>query len=75
MVGDNEPYSGRHPADYTVDRHAERAGLPHVCIEVRQDQLESAGGIERWAGILDRALAPVLAAETLYQVREARQPR
>ena len=75
VVGDNEPYSGRHPADYTVDRHAERAGLPHVCIEVRQDQLESAGGIERWAGILDRALAPVLAAETLYQVREARQPR
>ena len=23
VVGDNEPYSGHHPADYTVDHHAE----------------------------------------------------
>ncbi len=36
-IGDNEPYSGRHPHDFTVDFHAEPAGLPHVGIEVRQD--------------------------------------
>ena len=58
VVGDNEPYSGKHPSDYTIDEHAERAGLPHVCIEVRQDQFESAAGTERWV----RILAPVLQA-------------
>ncbi len=74
-VGDNEPYSGRHPADYTVDRHAESQGLPHVCIEVRQDQLLTAPGIERWAGILTRTLSPILADEALYQIRDVREPR
>lgn len=59
-VGDNLPYSGRHPADYTVARHAERAGLPHVCIEVRQDLIETPQGVERWSELLARSLAPIL---------------
>ena len=75
VVGDNEPYSGRHPADYTVDRHAERAGLPHVCIEVRQDQLLTAAGVARWADILGRALGAILSNEALYQVRDPRESR
>ena len=75
VVGDNEPYSGRHPADYTVDRHAERAGLPHVCIEVRQDELLSPAGIARWADILGRALGGILADESLHQVRDPRESR
>lgn len=66
VVGDNEPYSGRHPADYTIDRHAESAGLPHVCIEVRQDELLAPAGVARWAEILGRALADILADESLY---------
>jgi predicted N-formylglutamate amidohydrolase len=56
VVGDNEPYSGRHPSDYTVDHHAEAAGLPHVCIEIRQDLLESPAGVERWVRIMARLL-------------------
>jgi predicted N-formylglutamate amidohydrolase len=60
MVGDNLPYSGRHPADYTVARHAESAGLPHVCLEVRQDQLETEAGVERWARIIAETLGPIL---------------
>jgi predicted N-formylglutamate amidohydrolase len=75
VVGDNEPYSGRHPADYTVDRHAESAGLPHVCIEVRQDQLTDPGGVGRWAALLEHALAPILADETLYRIRDLRVPQ
>jgi len=66
VVGDNLPYSGRHPADYTVARHAERAGLPHVCIEVRQDLLDTAEGAERWAGILYEVLEPILADPRLH---------
>jgi predicted N-formylglutamate amidohydrolase len=72
VVGDNEPYSGRHPADYTIDRHAESAGLPHVCVEVRQDELLTPAGVARWAEILGRALADILADETLYTVWESR---
>ncbi|HQR24784.1 MAG TPA: N-formylglutamate amidohydrolase [Steroidobacteraceae bacterium] len=60
VVGDNEPYSGRHPGDYTVDHHAESAGLPHVCIEVRQDLLESPAGVERWVRILARLIGGLL---------------
>jgi predicted N-formylglutamate amidohydrolase len=30
--------------------------LPHVCIEVRQDLLESPAGVERWVRILSRLL-------------------
>ena len=75
VVGDNQPYSGRHPADYTIDHHAESAGLPHVCLEVRQDELLTPSGIARWAEILGRALADILADESLYRVWEARESR
>jgi predicted N-formylglutamate amidohydrolase len=75
LVGDNEPYSGRHPADYTVDRHAESAGLPHVCLEVRQDELTDAAGVARWSDILGRTLGALLADESLYRIRDARGPR
>lgn len=60
LVGDNEPYSGKHPSDYTIDHHAERAGLPHICIEVRQDQFESSAGTERWVRILSRLIGDLL---------------
>lgn len=65
-IGDNEPYSGRHPHDYTIDHHAEPAGLPHVGIEVRQDLVSDADGAHKWAGILADALEDILADADLY---------
>ena len=70
VVGDNEPYSGRAPADYTVDHHAEPAGLPHVSIEIRQDLIATPEGAERWSLILGRALAEILADDELYTVMD-----
>jgi predicted N-formylglutamate amidohydrolase len=70
-VGDNEPYSGKHPADYTIDHHAEAAGLPHVSIEVRQDLINTEAGAEKWATILAEALTDILADPDLYQVWDA----
>lgn len=67
-IGNNEPYSGKHPADYTIDHHAEAAGLPHVSIEIRQDLVDTEEGAERWATILDDALRDILADPDLYQV-------
>jgi predicted N-formylglutamate amidohydrolase len=65
-VGDNEPYSGRHPHDYTMDHHGEAGRIPHVSIEVRQDLIDSAEGAERWAGVLGDALEEILADDGLY---------
>lgn len=65
-VGDNQPYSGRHPSDFTIDHHAEAEGLPHVGIELRQDLLRSAKDVERWSDILTECLAPILRDEALY---------
>ncbi len=69
--GDNEPYSGRHTHDFTIDHHAEPAGLPHVGIEVRQDLVGQAEGARKWAGILAAALQDILADEGLYRRLEA----
>jgi predicted N-formylglutamate amidohydrolase len=66
-VGDNEPYSGKAPADHTVDHHAEGGGLPHVSIEIRQDLVDHPDGVARWARILGDALAQILADESLYR--------
>ncbi len=65
-VGDNEPYSGRHPHDFTVDFHAEPGGLPHVGIETRQDLISDPRGVSHWGGLLADALAAVLADTNLY---------
>ena len=67
-IGDNEPYSGKHPADYTIDHHAEASGIPHVSIEIRQDLVDTEEGAEVWATILHEALTEILADPDLYQV-------
>jgi predicted N-formylglutamate amidohydrolase len=69
VVGDNEPYSGRHPADFTLDHHAEAEGLPHLGIEVRQELISTAEGVEHWSNILREALTPVLENKDLYTHR------
>ena len=66
VVGDNEPYSGKHIHDFTVDHHAEAEGLPHVSIEMRQDLIATEEGTEHWAEILTSALQPILSDENLY---------
>jgi len=71
VVGDNEPYSGRHPADFTLDHHAEAEGRPHVGIEIRQDLLAQPAGIAQWSEILLHALRPILADPQLYTHRSA----
>ena len=65
-VGDNEPYSGRAPHDYTMDHHGEAARIPHVSIEVRQDLIDTLEGARHWAGVLGDALERILGDDTLY---------
>jgi len=65
VVGDNEPYSGRHPADYSIDYHAEPRGIAHVGIEIRQDLLADRSGRERWGEILGHALERAIRNESI----------
>lgn len=55
-IADNEPYFVSDATDYTVPRHGEARGLPHVEIEVRQDLIGDAAGQAAWAERLSRAL-------------------
>ena len=68
-VGDNMPYSGRHDADFTIDHHAEPAGLAHAGIEIRQDLISDPQGQGRWAQTIAEALELVLKREDLYRSR------
>jgi len=68
QVGDNEPYSGRHPDDYTIDFHAEGVGVPNVGIEVRQDLVNTPQGAQKWAGILGDAFETVLEDPSIYTI-------
>ena len=70
VVGDNLPYSGKHPEDYTIDVHGESANLACLGIEIRQDLIANPEGIERFSGLLIDALSDVLKDENLYQPQQ-----
>jgi predicted N-formylglutamate amidohydrolase len=63
-IGDNEPYFVSDETDYSVPRHGEARGLPHVEIEIRQDLIGEAAGQEAWAQRLSEVL---LHAERQYR--------
>jgi predicted N-formylglutamate amidohydrolase len=56
FVGENEPYRVSDLTDYTVPVHGERRHLPHVEIEIRQDQITEPAGQTAWAERLARLL-------------------
>ena len=61
IVGDNEPYFVSDETDYSIPRHGEARGLPHVEIEIRQDLIADDAGQDEWArrltAVLQRAEA------------------
>jgi predicted N-formylglutamate amidohydrolase len=56
VVGDNAPYRVSDLTDYTVPVHAERRGLMHVEIEIRQDLIAGPAGQAEWGARLARLL-------------------
>jgi predicted N-formylglutamate amidohydrolase len=59
QVGDNEPYSGKAPQDFTIDHHAEEINLPHIGIEVRQDLIDDDAGVAEIATVMHRIIASI----------------
>lgn len=62
VVAENEPYRVSDLTDYTVPVHAERRGLLHVEIEIRQDLIADAAGETAWAARLARLLPAAVQA-------------
>ena len=56
FVGENTPYLVSDDSDYTVPVHAERRGLHHVLIEIRQDLIADENGQRAWSLRLGRLL-------------------
>ncbi|MFK8016050.1 MAG: N-formylglutamate amidohydrolase [Gammaproteobacteria bacterium] len=68
-VGDNQPYSGRHPADYTIDHHGERQGRPCASLEIRQDLLLDNAQQALWARRVADGLEDLLEQTQLFVKR------
>ena len=72
FVGDNAPYLVSDASDYTIPVHAERRGLHHVLIEIRQDLIADENGQRNWtarlARLLPRAYEESASAESLKRV-------
>lgn len=58
VVGANEPYSPKDRVYHTLDRHAQRRGLPSVMIEIRNDLIETTDAQDAWGARLAEALGP-----------------
>jgi len=56
VVADNEPYFVSDDTDYTIPKHGEARGLPHVEIEIRQDLVSDEAGQAEWARRITQAL-------------------
>jgi predicted N-formylglutamate amidohydrolase len=59
-IGDNEPYTGRNPGDFTVPYHAEQHGRLAAMLEIRQDEIAIEEGAQRYAELLAEALERTL---------------
>lgn len=75
LVGDNEPYSGQAPQDFTIDHHAEAVGLPHVGIEIRQDLIHHGDGVAKIAKIMHRLIETLPARIRPTAIASTRSPK
>jgi len=56
VIADNEPYFVSDETDFTIPHHAERRGLRHVELEIRQDLVRDEAGQAQWAARIAAAL-------------------
>jgi len=61
MIGDNEPYDWRQVDGYSLRRHALDRNLPCLYLEIRNDLLATARGVDDVADSLAPALADCVA--------------
>jgi len=60
-VGENQPYGFNPLSDYAIPEYGLKRGLPHILIELRNDQLRDEAGVTAWSDRLARNLTAALA--------------
>ena len=75
VIGDNQPYSGLLDFGFTVQFHAQRPRLPHIMLEIRQDEIETQERAWRYADIVYETLRAPLADAAPLQRLHRRQSR
>ena len=75
MVGDNKPYSGKDPEDFTIDFHAESIGLPHVGIEISQNLVNHDDGVKRVSNTLKKIISTYMIAAKPKNIETQRSLR
>ena len=75
LVGNNEPYSGKAPEDFTIDYHAESIGLPHVGIEIRQDLINHNEGVERITDTLQEVISALTTSTRKNDIEKRKSSR
>jgi predicted N-formylglutamate amidohydrolase len=68
VVGENEPYAIEGPSDYAIPVYAQGRGVPHIELEIRQDEIAERAGWELWAELVAHALDAVIADPTLRRI-------
>ncbi len=71
-IGDNQPYDGHFAMGHTLERHGMARGLPHLLVELRQDQVYTRQLQGLWARRLALALRDVGLVEPLPEPRPER---
>ncbi len=61
VVGANQPYSGHSPLGYSCQTHGDAKGRPNVILEIRQDLIDSPGGVKAMAAMLGPIIADLMA--------------
>ncbi len=56
----NQPYQIDDDTDWFIPTHAEPRGVRHALVEIRNDQLRNAAGVEVWADLLSNAISALL---------------
>lgn len=56
----NQPYQIDDDTDWFIPTHAEPRGMRHALVEIRNDQLRNAAGVEVWADLLSNAISALL---------------
>jgi predicted N-formylglutamate amidohydrolase len=75
LIGENEPYSlkDRRLKGSTIQRHAEKRGLPYVFVEFRQDLINTKAKAVKWANIFIAAMEPVLQSVATTPYKKVRR--
>lgn len=60
-VGENQPYGFDPLSDYAIPEYGLKRGLPHILIELRNDQVRDEAGVTAWSVRLAQHLAAALA--------------